>query len=435
MCFPEHPLNAARWILPVPTLRHLASALFLAFAATPAAPAQTTKSAVLTVAYAVNPSRILYSKGDILTLDFTVTNSGPGPAENIMVQTKASNNMSLQPMQTACTGQPCIIGSLGKGQKAEFKFSASILAGGWVTAELDAMVSNPDIHVGAKPASATFRWLATSSPVAVQPVVPPVNPQPGPATQNGGKVPDPAGIKAPGPGAIPEPTPGAGSQNNDHPAIPVKPNDQVHASDPVLNLTAALITSGPYRPNEEVELLLMVHNGGSRYIPRIVISGTPNNLTLKPDADGCSAKPCSFDLKPGSQSFKIFGVINAAGLFRYTAQTISPESVSTSKDSRTYVSGIATSSPPNLWIWTASVLGLLGIAPLTVALRRAWWRGRITVTASLAAGASIDPGASLKSHDSLRIAALPIHVQASLARGPAPEPSQIPVLRKEILHD
>ena len=244
MWFPDHLFNAARWILSVPMLRHLAATLFIAFAATLAVAAQTTKSPVLTVGV-VEPPSGPFASGNAFTIHFVVTNPGPGVAENILIKS-IPFNVTLQAMQGACKTQPCVIRILREGERADIDVPASIARGGDFAASLGAEVRGPDSRIHpTTPVVATFRGYAESSAAGGQVVVPAVNPQSGTKTQNGDKVPNSNGIRGPGLDGTKGPT-GSGSLDDTPSDVPAGSGGKSHKCKPVfMSKCSGAQISGP----------------------------------------------------------------------------------------------------------------------------------------------------------------------------------------------
>ncbi len=395
----------------MPILRRLAAVLLLLAPARPALRADLAPP-VLTVTATIDQAGP-YTPGETLTIHFTVTNPGAATAENILVEPTATN-LVLQPLAGPCKGQPCIVPYLRKGQQAVFLITGFIAQGGDFKAALSASIGTAN-----HPVSAAVEGVASSpaaNPGGAQPSEAQLsgaqaNPNIQPAAASAAKQPPPAEA----PAALNPP--------------PQAPPAEAQTGKPGLTVQGQLTSAGPYQAGQSVTLLFQITNRGNRAASRLLILGTPENLTLPSTGTGCSAKPCSLaSLAPGtSHTIKIGGVIGSPGVFGYSIRVASSTPGVLTAVSE--VTASAPAAPPTLpiWIWAAALVGVMAVVGGLVF--------RAVRPVSLGVTSSVDPAACTATCGPLSFAAPPIHLQASLAPPVAGESTHIPILRKEILRD
>lgn len=335
-------------------------------------PTDQAMTADISVAINESESQKPYSAGQSVKYDIVISNAGPSVATNIRVD-DTPTNLRITGVSGSCSSFPCQVVDLNPTYTALISVTAVIVSDGAFTNEAVATHAERD--------------------------------------------PNPANDSA-----------SSGGDASTSVDLSVRTRSQ---------------TSEPLHPGDKAVFVSEVYNAGPSTARDVRVISRLTNLTLTDVLAGCSASECVIpSIEPGKSSeIVIEATVNNDGTFEDTVAVSSDQTDLNPSNNSATVAGSATISVqtersgtsgvalrPWMWVAGAAVL-FTGLAGATHSVRKARWRSRMTVRASLD-HAEVSPVP-----DSNAISRPQLSIRVGLDMGTAGPKGPVPIVKEAVERD
>jgi uncharacterized repeat protein (TIGR01451 family) len=210
-----------------------------------------------------------------------------------------------------------------------------------------------------------------------------------------------------------------------------------------ISVTSRLKTLEEYRPGDTAVFISEVHNTGPSTALDVRVISRLTNLTFTGVSGGCTALNCVIpNIEPGkSVEVVMDATIDSNGAFEDTVAVSSDQNdLDLSNNSATFVGSTTISSETkgsvksgvalSTWMWVAGAVVLLTVlAAATQSVRKARWRGRISVSPSLDR-VEVSPVPDLHAMSGSQVT-----IRARLEMGTAGPKGAVPIVREAVEDD